>query len=136
MLDDEAEQALEVIQEGLREAPRAIPLRHGLSIAYATLGRLDDWVENGWDEEDRDERRRFVEGDLSAVPFTRGGRSEVVAALGNPDSTAAWLARVAPHHSRTSIWSPAFDSIREHPVYLQMLRDQNLEGATPIRTPR
>ena len=77
-----------------------------------------------------------MDGDLSAVPFYRGGAPEAIMALGMPDSAAAWLAREAPHGSLATLWSTAFDPIRDHPVYLKMLRDQNLEGATPIRTPQ
>jgi TolB-like protein len=136
MADNEPEQALEVLQEGLRDAPESSILRYELSVAYATLGRLDDWVGNAWNEDDRERRRRFVDGDLTAVPLAQEGSTEVLAALGRPDSTAARLARQAQYSSLAHIWFPAFDSIREHPVYLQMLRDQNLEGATPSRTPR
>jgi hypothetical protein len=30
-------------------------------------------------------------------------------------------------------WMPLFDSIREHPAYLQMLKEAHLEGVTPDR---
>jgi TolB-like protein len=34
------------------------------------------------------------------------------------------------------IWAPVFDTIREHPAYLETLKIAKLEGRTPLRTPR
>ncbi|MEE8487943.1 MAG: hypothetical protein V3S56_07220, partial [Gemmatimonadota bacterium] len=64
------------------------------------------------------------------------GQLEAMMILGNPDSVAVQLASLARRYSLTPIWSSVFDPLRDHPVYLEMLRQVNLEGATPQRTPR
>lgn len=52
------------------------------------------------------------------------------------DRAVTEMARAAPYWTLAAFWNPVFDPIRDHLVYLQMLRDQNLEGATPQWTPR
>ena len=133
--DGEPERALEILLEGLRDFPDDTPLLLGLRRLRAGLGQFDEWIAMEPDEERQAEMRRFVDGDLTA--YGVGFDVEVaLAAMGQPDSAAAAMARGAPFATLATIWFPVFDSIRDHPVYLQMLRDQNLEGAVPQRTPR
>ena len=56
--------------------------------------------------------------------------------LGYPDSVATWMAQIIPVFNPPPMWKPIFDPLRDHPVYLEMLRELNLEGAVPQRTPR
>lgn len=88
------------------------------------------------DDSTRVQLRKILEGDLLAVQGFGSGQLEAMMILGNPDSVAVELARSAPLYSLNQIWAPVFDPLRDHPVYLEMLRQVNLEGATPQRTPR
>ncbi len=97
------------------------------------LGQWDEWVDMAPDDSARTERRRFAEGDLSAEVFQF---SEGAMILGYPDSAATWMAESIPLFNPPAIWRPIFDPLRDHPVYLEMLRELNLEGAVPQRTPR
>ena len=100
------------------------------------LGQWDEWVDMAPDGTVREGRRRFLEGDLTADIGFGYGEEVAFMMLGYPDSAVARLAETAPAFTPAVIWSPVFDPLREHPVYLEMLREMNLEGATPQRTPR
>jgi len=137
IVDGRAENALPVIEAGFDEFPGDPILATVLGEAYAHLGRLEEWAAAAPSRRERSLRRRFIEGDLEALEvWPLRGVLEVAVAMGHTDFAAAGLAGVAPFETLALMWSPVFDPIREHPAYLEMLRDQNLEGATPQRTPR
>jgi TolB-like protein len=133
--DDEVEQAQEILIAGIREFPEFSFLQMNLEQTRALLGQWDEWVDMAPDDSARAQRRRFLEGDLSAMTFA-GGSLEALMLLDYPDSAAVKLAEFASSWSPSLIWTPVFDPLRDHPVYLEMLRELNLEGATPRRTPR
>jgi len=135
--DGRAEDALPVIEAGFDEFPGHPILHNVLDQAYAHLGRLEDWADAAPSKEEQSLRRRFIAGDLEALQvWPLRGVLEAAVAIGHTDFAVSGLARVAPFETLALIWSPAFDPIREHPVYLEMLRDQNLEGAAAQRTPQ
>ncbi len=60
-------------------------------------------------------------------------------ALGQSDEAVEAMRRsvaARPFQNTNWTWGPIFDPIREHPVFLQILKDLDLEGAVPQRTPR
>lgn len=133
-MDGEVDRALEVLLEGLGDFPHDGPLVLGLSVHRAALGQFDEWIALEPDEDAQDEMRRFVGGDLTAY---RGFDLDLaLMALGHPELAVVELAQGASFGSLALTWHPRWDPVRDHPVYLQMLRDQNLEGAVPQRTPR
>ena len=136
MADGEVEEALEVLIAGDRDFPEFYFLRANLEMARAMLGQWDEWVDLAPDETVREGRRRFLEGDLTADIGFAGGVFEALMMLGYPDSALALLAETAPEFGTSTVWYPAFDSLRNHPQYLETLRKVNLEGAVPQRTPR
>jgi len=77
-------------------------------------------------------------GDVSVMP------ADLVDATlwmitGHPDSAAAALLEdfsTDPGQWLGWIWTETFDPMRDQPVYLEALRVVNLEGRTPLRTPR
>ena len=135
--DGRAEDALPVIEAGFDEFPGDPLLDAVLGMVYAHLGRLEEWAAAAPSRRERSLRRRFIEGDLEALQvWPLRGVSEAAVAMGHTDFAADGLAGVAPFETLAHMWSPVFDPIREHPVYLEMLREQNLEGVVPQRTPR
>ena len=77
-------------------------------------------------------------GDLSEVPSDNIS-PEMWILVGEPDRAAADLLEEFtdnPAPNGSYIWDPVYDSIRDHPAYLEALRLVNLEGRTPQRTPR
>jgi len=137
VLDGELEQALEILIAGDRDFPEFYFLTANLEWTRVLLGQWDEWVDMAPDDNARAVRRRFLEGDLPAdIGYGSGSMIEGLMIQGRPDLAIAELAEVAAAFSPARIWAPVFDPIREHPVYLEMLRELNLEGAVPQRTPR
>ncbi|MGD8496802.1 MAG: hypothetical protein PVF05_11470, partial [Gemmatimonadales bacterium] len=132
--DGEVERGVEALLAGLKESPDDVALWLGLFNSRAMLGQFDEWIAMAPDEEARADMRRFVAGDLTA--YHGLARAAALMAMGQPDSAVADLARGAPFSSLVPVWWPVFDPIRDHPAYLQMLREQNLDGAVPQRTSR
>ena len=137
LLDGEVDRALEILVASVREFPDIWFVRNTLEQARAMLGQWDEWVSLARDDRDREARRRFLAGDLSANTGLWGGEVDAYMAVGQPDSALAAIAEWAPAVPQPSIvWVPALDSLRSHPVYLETLRSLNLEGVVPQRTPR
>jgi len=137
VLDGELEQALEILIAGNRDFPEFYFLTANLEWTRVLLGQWDEWVDLAPDDNARAVRRRFLEGDLPAdIGYGSGSMIEGLMIQGRPDLAVAELAEVAAAFSPARIWAPVFDPLRDHPVYLEMLRELNLEGAVPQRTPR
>ncbi len=136
MADGEVEQAHGILIAAVRDFPEFRFLRGSLERTLVMLGQWDEWVDMAPDGTVREGRRRFLEGDLTADIGFGDGEEVAFMMLGYPDSALALLAENAPAFTPAVIWTPVFDPLREHPVYLEMLREMNLEGATPQRTSR
>ncbi|MFQ5530172.1 MAG: tetratricopeptide repeat protein, partial [Gemmatimonadota bacterium] len=136
LLDGELEKAHEVLVTSIREFPDFEFLRTTLEGTLVMLGRWDEWIDMAPDDSARAQRRRIAEGDLSSDVGFVGGALEAAMMLGYPDTTVVWLSGVATAFSPTLLWQPLFDPLREDAVYLETLREVNLEGAVPQRTPR
>ncbi|MFW6085045.1 MAG: tetratricopeptide repeat protein [Gemmatimonadota bacterium] len=138
-------------EEALEELDRADPSRTGLAnlehwieasalIAlgrYAELRSLPSPRASGIYPEE--ELRGAIEivrsGDIDALPEEHA-HPILLMKFGREDEAAERLLadfRIDPRLHIGLHWMPLFDPIREHPAYLQMMREANLEGVTPER---
>lgn len=75
------------------------------------------------------------DGDIDGIPDDYMYPA-ILMAFSRDDDAAELLLRhfrVDPIMNIALHWMPLFDPIREHPAYLTMLREANLEGVLPDR---
>ena len=146
--DDRVEQAIDDMHEGIELDPdqAVVGLRRRFVELNIEIERFDSMFLHGGafyaGDASRDQQKAIVEalrtGDASGFPPDFLSPSAWMI-LGEPDSAAAkmqWRIEARPHQNVTWIWRSVFDPIREHPVYLETLKNINLEDATVQRTPR
>jgi adenylate cyclase len=107
------------------------------NLALGRYGELSALQGRGWDERII---RALQAGDIDALP--NSAQAIILMNFGRADEAAERLLsnylryrdrHVDPGAFLTVPWMPLFDPIREHPAYLQALREANLEGVTPDR---
>jgi TolB-like protein len=139
-LDGFVREAVEATEAGLSEFPGYVDLQIGLFYRYSlypdVIARTRS--ESRVADSIRVEAERLREGDLTVtVPYLERELPYFWMAAGRRDSAIVRLAAVAEAHMTPAfIWMPAMDPLRAEPEYGRMLRELNLEGATPQRTPR
>lgn len=137
-------------EEALAELDRADPNRTGLgnlerwidATAKIALGRYDELLglpslaAMGDSEEAVQRTIRMIQsGDIDGIPENHLYPA-ILMAFGREEATAELFlsqARLDPVVNIGLHWMPLFDPIREHPAYLTMMREANLEGVTPDR---
>jgi len=138
-------------EEALAELDRADPDRTGLgnlerwidASARIALGQFDEVVTlpriEAFEIHRPEDVARALEnlraGNINAIPEDLMSPS-ILMAFGREDAAAELLLaqyRIDPILNLGLHWMPLFDPIREHPAYLTMIREANLEGVTPDR---
>ena len=138
-------------EEALAELDRHEPSRSGLanleswveSSALIALGRYDElralplpqMIGSNQDEEAAVALEIVRSGDIDLLPEPYA-HPIILMRFGREDEAAERLLedfRVDPRLHLGLHWMPLFDPIRDHPAYLQMLREANLEGVVPER---
>jgi tetratricopeptide (TPR) repeat protein len=138
-------------EEALAELDRADLNRTGLgnleiwvdAAAKIALGRYDELralpdaqSADLHTREEVDQAIRMIQsGDIDAIPEDIMFPI-ILMRFGRDDEAAELLLshyRVDPRINFGVHWMPLFDPIRQHPAYLTMMRESNLEGVTPDR---
>ncbi|HUE96512.1 MAG TPA: tetratricopeptide repeat protein [Longimicrobiaceae bacterium] len=138
-------------EEALAELDRHEPSRSGLanleswveSSALIALGRYDElralplpqMIGPNQDEEAAVALEIVRSGDIDLLPEPYA-HPFILMGFGREDEAAERLLedfRVDPRLHVGLHWMPLFDPIRDHPAYLQMVREANLEGVVPER---
>jgi TolB-like protein len=148
LLDDRPETTIAVGQPGLAmEQGRTLRsnLEQIVALAHLRLERWEDLAELfGAPDSTQAELIGWLQAEFQSPQYlVVGGRWLALSAAldlqaGRVDPAAATLRRYA-HHKRVMparLWLPAFDPIRDHPEFRGTLRELDLDGRTPQRTPR
>lgn len=141
------EEALEVIEEGMRLDPQGYVGGLGTIKLQILLGSRrfealrDLFIDAGWPPALVDQIIAALHArSLADLPAELRNElqknSLFLMPLGQHDRAAEALleqARTDPLLALQVMWMPLFDPIREHPAYLETLRVLNLEGVAPDR---
>ena len=137
--DGRVDEAIEELERAEEEFPGTF-IKRNLAITYLEDGRVADYAKLV--DLDAGTTARLREGDPTVIellwPAGLDRRPGIWLALGMRDRA---LSAVEGYGNRIAvgtgwIWSPNLDPIRDEPEMQAVMRDLNLEGRTPDRTPR